>query len=818
MKCCWYIKFCFLLNFSFIVILLNGQIVINEVCTSNSQVVTDDFGKTSDWIELYNASNAEISIKGWFISDNINEFQKWRIPDVTIPAYGYHLVFANDEDTWLQFPSTNFKLSSAGEDLVLSSKDSFVVDQVYCPALASNQSYGRIPDGASNWQTIAVPSPLVSNTNIPLLDRIAAPTYAGNKRFFEAQTKIELEAVPNATIYYTDNGDIPTSNSLLYTGSISILKTTVIKAIAVLPDHLPSAVSTFTYFVGVKHELPVISLSTSPYNFNDIDVGILITGNNASSAWPYWGANYWSDKEVPVYVEYFEDNQTLAFANQFDTQVHGGRGARTNRQKPLRLEVKKKYGSSTVTYPFFKDRDRTTYKRMVLRNASGDYNNAHFRDAFLARYFMKEELNLDVLAYQPVVMYLNGGYYGVINNREKSDKYYLEHNYGVDIDRLDLLEEDTLINVGDYTIFDSMYQFVFTNDLSIDANYQKATTFFDVENIAETFIVQLGLNNNDWLGNNIKYWRERKENARWRYLVFDMDIAMGRHGWTTYDYDLLAEKMADPGTNRHVNIFKALLENTTFRNYFLNRHADLLNTTFRKEVFSQELDRTIELLDADIRQHFIRWDACGYSCWTDTYLPVLYDYIENRPTHVRQHLIDYFELEKEVELSINTFPQGAGNIKINTITPERLPWNGKYFDGVPVTITIEPKPGFRFSHWQIQSEIPKKIDAPVITQNFSTDDEIIAYFENDSDALAIIGANHGVDGELELVLDLSGPATVELKVFDALGKLITEVPSMPMNGGRQLFSLDLPPVAAGIFMVYASDGKTNDVTKFVIGQ
>jgi len=812
------IKLKLLLYLSFFAIQAHAQIVINEVCASNSQVILDDFGQSSDWIELYNTSNTDISIKGWFITDNLNDFQKWRIPDVSIPANGYQLIFANNEDTWLQLPSTNFKLSSAGETISLSSNDSFIVDQIAYPSLPTDQSFGRIPDGSSNWQQTSVPTPLVSNTSIPLLERVAAPSYFGITRFFDTPKSIRLQAIPNATIYYTENGDIPTINSQLYSNSLYLNESKVIKAIAVVPGHLPSKMSTFTFFIGVEHELPIISLSSSPYNFSDIDVGILIRGENADEAWPYWGANFWSDKEVPVFMEYFEDHQTLAFANQFDTQVHGGRGARTNNQKPLRLEVKNKYGAFTVSYPFFKDRDRTTYKRLVLRNASGDYNTAHFRDAFLARYFIKEGLNLDVLAYQPATIYINGDYYGIINMREKSDKYYLAHNYGVDIDNLDLLEEDTLVNVGNYVIFDSMYQFVFTNDLSIDENYQKATTFFDVENIAETFIVELGLNNNDWLGNNIKYWRERKENARWRYLVFDMDIAMGRHSWTTYDYNLLAEKMADPGTNRHVNIFKALIKNTTFRNYFLNRHADLLNTIFRKDAFSKEIDETVNQLDFDIQQHFSRWswNSCGYPCWGEDHLPVLYDYVENRPTHARKHLIEYFDLEKEVELSINTFPEGAGKIKINTITPE-LPWNGMYFDGVPVTISIEPNPGFRFDYWHSPNTFPENNESLTFTQNFSSDDEIIAFFENEAPDLAIISAKCSPNSTLDITLDLTNPTQIELQVYDASGKLIHFMSPTHFNGGRQRRSIAIPGIAAGLYILQVSNETTREVAKFVVG-
>ncbi len=795
---------------------INAQILINEVCASNSQTINDDFGRSADWVELFNAGPNEVSLKNWFLSDDETNLHKWRIPEISIAPNTHAIIFANKEDTWLQFPSTNFKLSSAGETISLSTPDSLLVDQVNYPAHGQDRSWARMPDASQNWQVQVVPTPLTENTGPPLLERIAPPEYPGSARFFTTSSTIELQSnVPGAQIYYTTDGNIPTTANQRYTGPIRIDKSVVIKAIAVVESHLPSSVSTFTFFVEVDHQLPVLALSTSPYNFWDYEEGILIQGGNAQPTWPYWGANYWSDKEVPVYMEYFEDHQKLAFSHQFDTRVHGGRGARTNPQKPFRLLTKKKYGDATVSYPFFKDRTRTTYKRLVLRNASGDYNNAHFRDAFLSRYFMKEGLNLDVMAYQPVAIYLNGKYYGVINMREKSDEHYLANNYGVDIENLDLLEEDTLVNVGNYHIFDSMYQFVFTNDLRIETNYEKATTFFDVENLAETFIVELCLNNNDWLGNNIKYWRERKENARWRYLVFDMDIAMGRHGWTTYDYNLFEEKMADPGTNRHINIFKSFLNNTTFRNYFLNRHADILNTSFKPEQFSKEIDRTAEILDFDMQRHFDRWPICSYTCWKESRLPILYEYVDNRPTHVRQHLIDYFELQKEVALTLNTFPEGAGKIKINTIIPDQLPWAGIYFDGVPVTLTIEAEPGYTFSHWQSFNTILDKEFSTSIAYNFEADDEIIAYFETDTKDITIVSTAVKAK-KLEVTLDLTQPSTIEMTVYDVQGRTIKSIPFGLINGGRQRVVTDFSHLADGVYFLKATDGKTTDVTRFVM--
>ena len=43
---------------------LSAQVVINEFSASNLESFTDNFGKTEDWIELYNTSSNDVDISG----------------------------------------------------------------------------------------------------------------------------------------------------------------------------------------------------------------------------------------------------------------------------------------------------------------------------------------------------------------------------------------------------------------------------------------------------------------------------------------------------------------------------------------------------------------------------------------------------------------------------------------------------------------------------------------------------------------------------------------------------------------------------------
>jgi hypothetical protein len=130
------------------------NIVINELLAVNSTIVSDQNGEFDDWLELYNLTSADIDISGYYLSDNDTKISKWKIPSGTVIKGGGYLVIWADKDTTQAGLHANFKLSSGGEELVLSEPDLSVIDEISYPAQASELSYSRVPDGTGSfkWQ------------------------------------------------------------------------------------------------------------------------------------------------------------------------------------------------------------------------------------------------------------------------------------------------------------------------------------------------------------------------------------------------------------------------------------------------------------------------------------------------------------------------------------------------------------------------------------------------------------------------------------------------------------------------------------------
>ena len=143
-----------------------APVYINEVMASNDTVwgvELDGAVEFPDWFELYNDSATPINVQGWTIADNS---AAWEFPAVTIPAFGYLVVAANDEDRNDTTPlQTNFKISTEGDSLRLTDPNGFIADEyASIPAQAVDGSWGRPNDNTTELDYLAVPTPGATNS------------------------------------------------------------------------------------------------------------------------------------------------------------------------------------------------------------------------------------------------------------------------------------------------------------------------------------------------------------------------------------------------------------------------------------------------------------------------------------------------------------------------------------------------------------------------------------------------------------------------------------------------------------------------------
>ena len=131
---------------------INDSIVINELMPKNSQYGSDQDGEFDDWIELYNLSNEDLDISGFYLSDSKKDVTKWKFPQGTIIGKNGFLIVWADGDTTQVGLHTNYKLSAAGENVVLLSPEQELINLVEYPETLIEQSWARVPNGTGDFK------------------------------------------------------------------------------------------------------------------------------------------------------------------------------------------------------------------------------------------------------------------------------------------------------------------------------------------------------------------------------------------------------------------------------------------------------------------------------------------------------------------------------------------------------------------------------------------------------------------------------------------------------------------------------------------
>ena len=147
----------------------NVNLVINELMASNSNTVTDNAGEYDDWIELHNLGSQALDIGGYFLTDKTDNLTKWEVPQGTMINGNDYLIIWADEDGSQGDLHANFKLSSGGEDVILLTPDTQIVDQISFGAQTTDMGYARSPNGTGSF-VIQIPTFDQNNDNATAIE------------------------------------------------------------------------------------------------------------------------------------------------------------------------------------------------------------------------------------------------------------------------------------------------------------------------------------------------------------------------------------------------------------------------------------------------------------------------------------------------------------------------------------------------------------------------------------------------------------------------------------------------------------------------
>ena len=605
---------------------------------------------------------------------------------------------AEEIDLPISMLHSNFKISSAGEEILITNPDSVLVDSIYTGALQTDVSFGRIGE-SEEYGMFLNPTPGESNGQESVLGILNEINFSHETGFYnDSSITVTINTSDqDAVIYYTLDGSEPTMNSSFYINPILIQENKVLKAVSFKIGWIDSPIKTSTFILNNdNNNLPSMFLSTDPDNFFDYNAGIYEMGPNASGNYPHFGANFWEDWERPIFIELLETDNEY-FSSPGGVKIFGG-WSRGQSQKSLSLFARGEYGNNEFNYRFFPDLEIENFQSLILRNSGNDWTHTMLRDAFATSIF--ENIDIDIQAYRPILVYLNGEFWGLYNIREKVNEHFIASHHPVDPDEIDLIEVQTA-NQGTIDNYSQLINYVNNNQMTDSVIFDSLSNWIDIDNHIDYNIAQIFIDNRDWPGNNIKYWREQSSNGLWRWILYDTDFSFGAP-WQGlgYNFNTLEFAAEDdgpfwPNPPWSTLLFRRLLENEDYRERFVNIFCDRFNSIFQSEYMVNRLDIMTENIEEIIPLHQERWPGSA-SNW-DYNIDLIRTFAENRPDYMRQYLESYFSLSDLVET--NFYAVTGGKIQINTLVPSTYPWTGDYYQNTPINVSAIPDSGYVFSGW-----------------------------------------------------------------------------------------------------------------------
>ena len=782
----------------------HAQLVINEIMQSNVECIMDDIKEFPDsWVELYNPTDADINLKDYKIGTKLKESKAWQLPDKTVAAKGFVIIYCDKEGKEDNRLHADFRLESGKGCVVYLFTNKEIVDSLpyvdnkpLVKMPAPDVAFGRKTDGASEWGYQLTPTPGKANTGeiCKAKQILGAPVFSVPGRvvnYGQKSVSVELslpEGAPEgAYITYTTDGSEPTATGKKYTEAFHITKSTAIRAKVFCEGWLSPLSTAQSYiFHARRMTVPIFSIQTDDRYLNDKEIGLFANNNSKEDKKLH-------DWRRPVNVEFFPEEGAPSAINQpGETRIQGGQ-SRANALKSMVFYANKRFDPDhkRYSYEFFPDQKPgvTEFKSFSLRDGGNDFGDLYFRDLIIQR-TMGPNVDLDWQAGHTAVLYINGEYMGMLNIRERSNEDNIYSNYDglEDVDEIEIAHEkennqDLFIEElkeGDDVFYQAFKEFYSQKGHTL-AEYEE---WMDVSEYLNIMVMNLFYGNIDFPGNNIVFWRPNDDAKvdlpkRWRFIVKDTDFGLGLYGRKS-DYntiDLLYNPNKHPDDNwaftePATRLVKNMLEDPDILKMFIDKccvyMGDFMNAKGTGATIDAIKDEALDEFVAH-RAKYPTWggssrdeinnkfnDAkkwlAGYTeqgWWGQSYLP--------RTDYFLQHMSTQWKLGTAVKLAINKTGQDVA-ITVNDIKLSGKTFDGKFFPNRELVITGTAPEGKVVTGWKLSGGKNEEIAGSELTLNMTTSELTIE---------PILGDAAGIQ-----TIESSASTTDHSNIYDLLGNKV----------------------------------------------
>lgn len=531
----------------------------------------------ADWVELVNTSDASVELAGLGLSDRLSEPGRWRFPAATL-APGERVVVYCDADSdydYSPYWNTGFSLSSGGEALYLSDSAGEVIDYVNLHDIPINGSLGRMP-GENGFFYFTEPTPGERNTGGER--RVSAlPVTEEPDGVYEGVKQVEVVLRGDGEIHYTLDGSLPTLESPLYTGPLTLEETGVVRAVLKERDAIVGPPATFTYLINEHHTLPVLSVVTDSPEAFDFLYQSAVKGTPV-------------DANIALY------DAERSFNQRCDLGLRGGVSLAENK-KSLGVRFKNRYGGHLFCDVFGNGIDE--YASLTLRVGQDQFLTV-FRGEVLQDLALESETLLSQES-KYCVLYLNGEYWGLYCLKEDFSRFYYASHTGVSVDSVEVQR----FPCAEFEPFyQEIIQKVKYEPPMTDELYADLCERLDIDSLIDWYLFE-GVSANVDTQYNLRAYRSAENGNRWTFAFYDLDWSL----MYEVDFDNLIYYGEEPG-NHGVQIptlLRCLSQNAQFRQRVIERYAVLRRDVLNNERLLERIDYYAALLEPEIERSQERW-------------------------------------------------------------------------------------------------------------------------------------------------------------------------------------------------------------------
>jgi len=479
-----------------------------------------------------------------------------------------------------------------------------------------------------------------------------SPIYLGNLLIHELPNLSNLSFIkttaPDSITKFPEKWIPPSGNQA---------NATVIKYAAFINDKISSKVYTKTFFKKdsiniIDYQIPVISISTDVRNLFSQNIGLFVSGNKFEIDDKHSGNFFERGKEFErkVFFQYFDKNMNLEFETYLGMRIHGGVSRRFP-QKSLKFYKRKEYNSTKINLPYLSEK---RVKRFILEGMQESGGGRALIEDIVGQNIIRD-LNFEQQSSNPVIVFINGEYWGLYTLRDRLDEHYLSYKFNLHRDSFLIVDGHARRNFqaihGDNSEFIDLLNFIDNNDLSVSENYSYVVNKIDLDNFIDYFSVQIFFANLDWPVHNIKFWKKRK-NGKWRIFMYDIDGGFRHKSPRDTEEDYLKDMFTYLLNNndcklcknppRATLLFRSLSKNIHFRNQFESRYKYIIDNFMDTKKTLAIVDSISLVYDPYIAEHINRWGfPKSKQYWEDQIDSHLNHFLINREKATLENLHNY---------------------------------------------------------------------------------------------------------------------------------------------------------------------------------